>query len=80
VALIQTLQRPRFRLPPRPWLTVKEAAEWSGLPESLLLDALRAKTLHGFKHRGWRVHSDDLVSYSDSLKGGGTMSLPQPEE
>jgi hypothetical protein len=79
-ALIQALQRPRFQLPPRPWLTVPEAAEWSGLPEKLLLEALREKRLHGFKHRGWRVHSDDLVSYSDSLKGGGTMSLPQPKE
>jgi hypothetical protein len=79
-ALIQALQRPRFQLPPRPWLTVSEAAEWSGLPENLLLEALREKKLYGFKHRGWRVHSDDLVAYSDSLKSGGPMSLPQSEE
>lgn len=80
VTLLQALQRPRFRLPPRPWLTVPEAAEWSGLPENLLLEALREKKLHGFKHRGWRVHSDDLVGYSDSLREGGTMSRLQPEE
>jgi hypothetical protein len=79
-ALIQALQRPRFQLPPRPWLTVKEAAEWSGLPETLLKRALREKKMYGFISRHWYVHSDDLVAYSDSLKGGGTMSLPQPKE
>jgi hypothetical protein len=80
VALIQALQRPRFPLPPRPWLTVKEAAEWSGLPENLLKKALREKKMSGFISRHWYVHSEDLATYSDSLRRGVTMSLLQPEE
>jgi hypothetical protein len=78
--LLQALIRPRFEPPSKPWLTVPEAAEWSGLPENLLRKALKEKALAGIKFHGWRVHSDDLASYCDSLKETGIMSLPHPEE
>jgi hypothetical protein len=78
--LLQALIRPRFEPPSKPWLTVPEAAEWSGLPENLLRKALKEKALAGFKYGSWRVHGDDLASYCDSLKGTGSMSLSQSEE
>ena len=42
------------------YLTLEEAARYSGLTKSLLLQKLKADKLKGFKDRGWKIRRVDL--------------------
>ena len=41
-------------------MTLNEAAEYSGMPKSWLLQKIKQNELAAFKFRGWRVRRSDI--------------------
>ena len=41
-------------------MTLNEAAEYSGMPKSWLLQKIKQDELVAFKFRGWRVRRSDI--------------------
>jgi hypothetical protein len=68
--------------PVKPWLTLNEAAEFSGLPKAYLrscaeIKAVRAISTSGGRFRNWRFHRDSLTTFD--LDQASTLDFSDPD-
>ena len=64
VALLSALTEPPVPLRDKFYLTLKEAAKLSGLPQTYLLRKVREGIINAVKVPGWRIRREDLERHN----------------
>jgi len=70
VALLSALTEPPVPLRDKFYLTLKEAAKLSGLPQAYLLRKIKDGDIPAVKVPAWRIRREDLESYRIASNGG----------